>query len=126
MTYSYDRTAGEIKALGIAFNAAKGVLKDAEEAASMVADARKLIKANSRPISFVAAALHDIEDARVKRNLWNEYTKLNPEDPDIGAFAERLGAFVQTLKEHKATAENIVEERAVWDQHNERRRPGWR
>jgi hypothetical protein len=128
--YSYDRrtayqrhtapTPQEVQALGMAHSAAKGVLDDAERAAEMVAKARHLIKANSRPLAYVAKALHDIDDTQVKKYLWESYTDLKPEDPDIGAFTERLQLFVRQLADNKAAAENMVAEQAMWEEHRRR------
>jgi hypothetical protein len=110
-------TGDDAQALAIAFNAARGVLLDAEKAADMVAEARKIIRANSRPLSFVAAALHDIEDPKIKRKLWAEYTKLNSDDPDVAAFTKRLRLFAEVLKSHENKARSLAKDRAIWDAH---------
>lgn len=95
--------------LDIGVNVATTILKDAEKAAGMVEDARKLLRANRRPLAFLASAMQDATDAKLRATLLGYH--LNPDDPE--GFVKHLRVILAKLKQAKAAEQD----RAIWDQH---------
>jgi len=135
MSYSYDRQAarseGDEKSLYMALSAARDAAKAAEKGYYTAGEGIRDFQSMERPLTYALAAIRDVEDDTVKRNLMKLWQDVKHAMDEIvrPSFAEMIGEasdkcdeLVKAIDDAQRAAKNKAEERAIWDAHNEYRR----
>ena len=114
----------------MSLSAAKQLVENVAEAAKLDKEAKRLLGGLTRVMTYVLIGFRDISEPKLERereNLMQQWRLIKQilrgtVEAPTEQLLDEVNKLIRDLGNAQRMAASIEQERAVWDQHNERRR----